>query len=249
VHELHDAAIAAVIDPEGEIPPDKQDAYDVVFCFSPLYAAAEPADLLAACRKLLAPAGLLVLALPTGATPWLDLLFALSQIGGRKTDMGLSGTHTVAGDWPAWTSAAGFSSCDVVGDLGLPKAFLLARANDRPTAGRFTMRPTAADVQAHRDAQLTMWRDFWRSPVSMRRELLVELLRGQLAKLVRGATPAEIDVSRPIFELGVDSLLAAEWQNQLDLTFFSAAVPGMITPDTSVESFAAQLAKVLNDRF
>jgi hypothetical protein len=162
--------------------------------------------------------------------------------------MGLAGMYSVAGNWPAWTSAAGFSTCDVVGDRELPKAFLLARADDRPTAG-FAARRADDEIHRHRAAQLAVWREFWRRPVARRSEVLIELLRGQLAKLVRGATPAEIDVKRPIFELGVDSLLVSEWQDQLDPTLFGLSVPGLITPNRSVESLADELASLFSERF
>jgi hypothetical protein len=135
----------------------------------------------------------------------------------------------------------------------MPKALLMARADAGPSAGRrggdFGGRRAATEVRRHREEQARRWREFWRRPPATRSELLVELLREQLAKLIRGANPAEIDVTRPIFELGVDSLLMTEWQGTADLVSFGAAVPGLMTSNRSIESLADELAKLLNERF
>ena len=242
-----DSIRPAVVDLQRPASDEHRGRYELVLCFSSLYAADDAASLLGGCRSLVASGGLLLAAVPSGATPWLDLLFAVGQVGIRSTVMGLSGQHTIEAPWTAWLKAAGFSKSAVLGDPRLPKSLLVAKADDGRLPRSSQVGGPATRDQARQHEQLRMWQAFWSAPLEARRDLLVDELRNQVARLIRGASPTSLDVNRPIIEFGIDSLMLAELRTRLDPVWFGPTTSASLDPRASIASLADRLSQQLRE--
>jgi len=238
----------AVIDLDTPLPAEHCARYDIILCPSPWYAAGSQETLLRGFKRLLLPGGLLFIALPTGATPWLDLYFALGQMGWRPTRMAVGGSDHTARHWISWLRDAGFDQVDSIFgvDSPLPKTILVARASEKDpsTIGSLPVVPENPVA-----AQLEFWNRFWHSPPEEYSLRLEAFLRHEIAAVMGDVSPEDIDPTRPISELGFDSLSAVELSRRLDPVFARMSIPWQEMLGESLHKLAEDLSQLTADMF
>jgi acyl carrier protein len=82
------------------------------------------------------------------------------------------------------------------------------------------------------------------APSSSRRELLVSLVRAEVARVL-GASESEVDPNRPLNELGLDSLMAVELQNWIESDLRLQLPTMALMKGPSVAKLSESLAKQL----
>ncbi len=79
------------------------------------------------------------------------------------------------------------------------------------------------------------------APIAERTELLTELLRGQVAKVLGLKEPLAIDVRQPLFDLGLDSLMAVELKKQLETSLDISVGTTLLFDYPSIEALTEYL--------
>lgn len=219
----------------------EQHGFDIAVCFTSWYLADSPAQLLELAARRLAIGGVLILALPTGDTPWLDLHFALSQIGLRSTNLALSPGHGIDGDWQQWCSAAGFSRPTVFAPCSgvVPKSLLIAQLERAPAEVLSAARPSPARWQE----QFDFWRSLWESDERQYERLLLDRMRHQLASVLNNRSAEQIDPGSLVSQLGLDSLMMLDLQRRSDPVQRWMAPPLEVWAGQSLKELAAHWAR------
>ncbi len=83
------------------------------------------------------------------------------------------------------------------------------------------------------------------TPPENRMSLVVSRVTESAAKVLR-MNPAKLDPARPLKELGVDSLMAFELMNRLEMQFGISLPPGKFGANTSVNHLAAVILEICN---
>ncbi len=79
-------------------------------------------------------------------------------------------------------------------------------------------------------------------PVKLSREELVERIRAMVARLLARSGPGEVDIHRPLMEMGLDSLLAVELRNGMSRLVGKRLSPTLTFNFPTVEKLAEHLA-------
>jgi acyl carrier protein len=77
-----------------------------------------------------------------------------------------------------------------------------------------------------------------------RRELMGSFLRRQAAQVMR-SSPASLDVSKPLHELGLDSLMAVELTNRIEGELGLALPSGTLMGSQNLSAMAATLVEII----
>lgn len=226
-----------------------------------LHATADLRQTLPRVRSLLGPGGVLVLYEATTPQPWFDITTGLIE-GWQRFDDGLRADSPLlsAGQWEQVLRAAGFEAVAAFPEPGSPAENLGQHvivagnpAGAEPEAGGF---PIAARDQAGDDngppagsaAAPAADDDFlrrWREALPAEQlDLLVDFVRGHVARILR-LDPAEpVDRHSRLMDLGVDSLMAVELRNRLTTGLgLGRALPATLIFDhPTVEAIARYLA-------
>ena len=230
-------------------------SFDVVVATNVLHATRDICDTLKRVRSLLAPGGMLLLCEVTTYLPWFDITTALIE-GWQLFEDGLRGDHPLlpAEQWVTLLEQAGFEQVAVFPGAGSPAEVLgqhvilaqapgrVARRTARESAvAATTADPTQTALGAHTDirAQLEA------APASERREILVSLIRLQLAQSLRVADPGSLERKRRLIEFGIDSLMAVELRNRLASTLrLGTPLPAtLIFEHPSIDALAEYLER------
>jgi SAM-dependent methyltransferase len=200
-------------------------SFDLVVATNVLHATRDIRATLKRVRALLAPGGLVVLCEATTYLPWFDITTALIE-GWQLFEDGLRGDNPLlpADEWTRLLGESGFDQVAAFPQRGSPAEVLgqhVMLAHVAGTPGRTAVRrasttasdaasmsATAAPVPGVR-ARLSA------ASASERRELLVSLIRGQLAHSLRVADPSSLERKRRLIDFGIDSLMAVEVRNRL----------------------------------
>ena len=211
-----------------EQPPAEQGfapgAYDVVVAANVLHATADLDVTLAHVRSLLAPGGVLVAYEGTAHPSWFDVTTGLVEGWQRFADGWRSDVPLIRPEvWAAALAAAGFDEVRAVPDDDTPTAGLLhhvlvahaageegavAAAGHEPgvaAAAPLAAAPLVDDIRAMLAAALP----------DERHDVLVDVVRLAIARVLRVADPARLARDQPLLDLGFDSLMAVELRNVL----------------------------------
>jgi acyl transferase domain-containing protein/SAM-dependent methyltransferase len=232
-------------------------SFDVVVATNVLHATHDLRETLRHTRALLAPGGVLILCEVTTYLSWFDITTGLIE-GWQLFSDGLRGDHPLlpATTWTSLLSEAGFEHILALPDDGSPAAVLGqhvivaqvpghggSRRQDRDADAANLATPTAANAAAQPSAPLR--ERLAESPASERQELLVELVRNELAASLRVTDPATLDRKRRLIELGIDSLIAVELRNRLAkaLTLAQPLPATLVFDHPTIEALATYLAR------
>ncbi|HXC24937.1 MAG TPA: acyltransferase domain-containing protein, partial [Gemmatimonadaceae bacterium] len=235
-------------------------SFDVVVATNVLHATRDIRETLRRTRALLAPGGVLVLCEVTTYLPWFDITTALIE-GWQLFEDGLRGDHPLlpAGQWTAVLTEAGFEQVVAFPEAGSPAEVLgqhviLAQAPGQPVRrARVTVSNAAStdtdaasqfDTTSERGAD-ELLQQLAVVPASDRREMLVALVRGELARSLRVKVPESLERKRRLIEFGIDSLMAVELRNRLaEALKLSTPLPATLVFDhPSIEALAEYLER------
>jgi len=213
----------------AEEPADAQGyadgSFDVVVATNVLHATRNVRDTLQRVRSLLAPGGILLLCEVTTYLPWFDITTALIE-GWQLFEDGLRGDHPLlaAGQWTALLAEAGFervaafpeagSAAEVLGQhVVIAQVPGVAPRRDARASATESRVASSSDAPAEQTSDIRM--QLAAASASERGELLVAVIRAQLAKSLRVADPSTLERKRRLIDFGIDSLMAVEIRNRL----------------------------------
>lgn len=236
-----------------------EQSFDAVVATNVLHATHDIRQTLRNTRSLLAPGGVLILCEVTTYLSWFDITTGLIE-GWQLFDDGLRGDHPLlAGEvWTRLLSEAGFEKILALPADGSPAAVLGQHVIVAQVPGEATARPrtTAAVTAAVAGVQIAepgaatatpATRDLRAqlddAPVSERQEMLVALVRAELARSLRVADPESLDRKRRLIEFGIDSLMAVELRNRLATALkLTSPLPATLVFDhPSIDALATYL--------
>ncbi|WP_129674292.1 type I polyketide synthase [Candidatus Chloroploca sp. Khr17] len=214
-----------------EQPPGTQgllaEGYDLIVASNVLHATRDLDATLRHVRSLLAPGGTLVLYEATSHPHWFDLTTALIEGWQRFEDDWRSDNPLLAADtWASALAAAGFA--EVLALPGREQAtavlgqhVIIARnpgeARDVrtvvPLATSYGDTAVAAATPVLVGAELRAALEA--ALPDERHDLLVDLVRHAIARVLRIANPRSLQREQPLLDLGFDSLMAVELRNVL----------------------------------
>jgi len=197
-------------------------SFDVIVATNVLHATADIRRTIANVRSLLAPGGVLILCEATDYLSWFDITTALIE-GWQRFEDGVRGDHPLltAETWETLLSEGGFDRVAAFPDREsaagvLGQHVILAGAPVSGTRSRAALpdaaRAAAAEQPAANAPQTAAWPDM---PPAERHENLVELVRQQLAEMLRFDSASHIGRKRRLMDMGLDSLMALELRNRL----------------------------------
>jgi acyl transferase domain-containing protein/SAM-dependent methyltransferase len=228
-------------------------SFDVVVATNVLHATRDIRGTLQGVRSLLAPGGILLLCEVTTYLPWFDITTALIE-GWQLFEDGLRGDHPLlpAEQWTKLLDEAGFEQVAAFPEAGsaaevLGQHVILAQVPGR--AVHRSRREMSSVVSRNApDQSATSSLDDIRAqldaaPASERNEILVALIRGQLAQSLRVADPESLERKRRLIEFGIDSLMAVELRNRLaSVLKLQAPLPAtLIFEHPSIDALAEYL--------
>jgi SAM-dependent methyltransferase/acyl carrier protein len=217
-----------------EQPPVDQglepEGYDVVVATNVLDGTADLARSLAHARSLVGPGGVLIASVTTRHPRWLDLTTGLVAGWRRMTEEERRREPVIAPErWPDLLHHAGFTDVEAWPRADQPTAvlgqqLLLARVAGEPSA-----RPAAAEVEAiepspdaDQGATVGAVESFDALTAALssalpseRTDVLVDIVRGAISRVLRITDPGALDRDQPLLDLGLDSLMAVELRNVL----------------------------------
>ncbi len=196
---------------------------DVIVATNVLHATRDIRHTIATVRSLLAPGGILILCEATNYLPWFDITTGLIE-GWQRFDDGLREDHPLLASetWEALLRSAGFDQATAFPDHSsaasvLGQHVIVARTPVSGTRGR-----TAAPGVAKRAAleeqpvvETPPLLNLLEVPPAQRHETLVELVRQQLAEILRFDSASLIERKQRLMDMGLDSLMAIELRNRL----------------------------------
>jgi SAM-dependent methyltransferase len=200
-------------------------SYHAVVAANVLHATRDLREALGHARELLAPGGLLLLGESTRHPSWFDL----GLIEGWQRyddDVRQGGPLLSASQWREVLQGAGFDEVFTVPEDGSPAEALghhlivarapagVAGAAAAPRAPASAAR-AAAPAAAAGDARQTFRRALADALPTEREDLLVDYVRGHVARVLRLDGTRPPDPRRGLMDLGLDSLMAVELRNRL----------------------------------
>jgi len=199
--------------------------YDVVVAANVLHAVKNLPDTLRDVRALLAPGGVLIALEITTYHGWFDVSTSLLE-GWEHYEDEARRAHPVLGvtEWDALLAAQGFERVDAFPTSGATQRdfgfhVLLAQVPGAPSAVDLShdAMPAGEAVRADVSEQQAAFRErLAAADPRARRDLLVELVREQIRRMLRLEESDEVGRSRRLMELGLDSLMAVELRSRLD---------------------------------
>ncbi len=210
-----------------ERPPSDQGyavgAFDVVIATNVLHATRDIRATLANVHSLLAPGGLLLLGEATVYLSWFDVTVGLID-GWRRANDDVRGGHALmaAEAWLALLSESAFDRVNAFPETGSPAEILgqhvlIARkasgdncAESSIVSVRPSTKTTSTETQRTSDLD-----DLRAAEPGRRHELLVDVLRRQIAALVRFDSPDQVSRKHRLTDMGLDSLMALEFRDRL----------------------------------
>jgi SAM-dependent methyltransferase/acyl carrier protein len=200
-------------------------SFDVVVATNVLHATRDIRATLQRVRSLLAPGGMLLLCEVTTYLPWFDITTALIE-GWQLFEDGLRGDHPLlpADQWTKLLDEAGFEQVAAFPKLGsaaevLGQHVILAQVpgravnrSSRATAGTSAVVTSEQSSENNGEDIRTRLES---APASERNEIIVALIRSQLAQSLRVTDPESLERKRRLIEFGIDSLMAVELRNRL----------------------------------
>jgi acyl transferase domain-containing protein/SAM-dependent methyltransferase len=243
--------------------PDR--SFDVVVATNVLHATHDIRQTLRNTLSLLAPGGILILCEATTYFPWFDITTGLID-GWQLFEDGLRGDHPLLPPerWMELLTESGFEQAIALPEGGSPAQVLgqhviLACAPGQPrrqtqtvvakTTETATSRQVSIGQRQHDEPIKQEAGDLLSrldtAPTSERREMLVSLVRAELAQSLRVATPESLERKRRLIEFGIDSLMAVELRNRLATALaLSQPLPATLVFDhPSIEALAEYLER------
>ena len=234
-------------------------AYDVVVATNVLHATRDIRDTLRRTRALLAPGGMLLLCEVTTYLPWFDITTGLIE-GWQLFEDGLRDDHPLlpASQWTSLLKEVGFEHVAAFPEAGVPAEVLgqhviLAQVPGQPVRRNVSTTARAAESTtldsppstSQGEASNDLLRQLAEAPASDRRELLVRLIRTELARSLRVSDPESLERRRRLIEFGIDSLMAVELRNRLAGALkLSTPLPATLIFDhPSIEALAEYLER------
>jgi hypothetical protein len=189
-----------------------------------LHATRDIRETLANVRSLLAPRGLLLLCETTTELSWLDITVGLTDGWHRSEDDVRKGRPLMAADgWEKLLAESGFEQVASLPETGsaaeiLGQRVFIARnisAGMRAQSKFVSASRHAVARNEEQSAEAAELVELRASPPSRRRELLIGVLRRQIARLLRFDSPDQVSRKRRLTDMGLDSLMAVEFRNRL----------------------------------
>ncbi len=198
-------------------------AFDVVVATNVLHATRDIRETLANVRSLLAPGGLLLLGEATTNLSWLDITVGLTDGWHRSDDDIREGRPLMEVErWQSLLSECGFDRVSTFPETGSPAEILgqsvfIARntiVGKRAGWGGVAGQPNTqrAPRAVHGASEVD---DLRAAEPARRHELLVDLLRRQIAALLHFDSPDQVSRKRRLTDMGLDSLMAVELRDRL----------------------------------
>ena len=243
------------IEKEAQPPSVATEAFDVVVATNVLHATTDLPATLRRVRQLLRPGGVLILCEATEYLSWYDITTALIE-GWRvfRDDIRKDVPLIASSVWQSLLSEAGFSDVDAFPRAGMQSEVLgqhvfIARQGGHQT--RSTERNVVRDAQNALPLELEcstndVLERLREHMPSERLDLLVEIVRAQLASVLRVSSDTLSRKSR-LVELGVDSLMAVEFRTRLSKRFkLSTPLSSTLVFDfPTIEAIASHLLDTL----
>jgi SAM-dependent methyltransferase/acyl carrier protein len=205
-------------------------SFDVVVATNVLHATRDIRETLRRIRSLLAPGGILLLCEVTTYLPWFDITTGLIE-GWQLFEDGLRDEHPLlpSTQWTDLLTEVEFEHVIAFPEVGSPAEVLgqhviLAQVRGQPVRRAWTAVSSAAGVDTDATAPFDVVGDrgpddllqqLEVAPASDRREMLIALVRGELARSLRVKVPETLERKRRLVEFGIDSLMAVELRNRL----------------------------------
>lgn len=218
----------AIFDLDG--PPDPSlvpGSYDVVVAANVLHAVRNLPETLDRVTELLAPGGVLLALEITDYLGWFDVSTSLLE-GWERYEDELRNEHPVLGraDWEELLEDRGFARAEAFPGRESPLStlgfhVLLAQKPGEASPSDGTGEEASAEHASAPVALLDQRRAAFREElgeagVDERRDMLTELVRDQIRRMLRLPEDEPIGRSRRLMELGLDSLMAVELRSRLD---------------------------------
>jgi hypothetical protein len=231
-------------------------SYDVVVATNAIHAVRDLDAALRNVRALLAPGGCLVLCEVTEHLSWFDISTGLIE-GWQlfedrwRTDQPLLRPER----WAEALAAAGFERTAAWPVAGSPAEILgqhviVSKLPGKWTAQRLTgaISATAAASSVSRTPEedgRAVWLESLRASLpDVQIEMLIDVIRREMAAVLRVGSPASLDVTRRLTELGLDSLMALEFRTRLGsaLALESVLPATLVFDHPTIERLATHLA-------
>jgi acyl transferase domain-containing protein/SAM-dependent methyltransferase len=230
-------------------------SYDVVVATNAIHAVRDLDAALRNVRALLAPGGCLVLCEVTEHLSWFDISTGLIE-GWQlfedrwRTDQPLLRPER----WAEALAAAGFERTAAWPAAGSPAEILGQHVIAAKLPGRWAaQRPPAATLvaaassvsQTAQEGSRVVWQEALRAALpDVQIEMLIDVIRREMAAVLRAGSPASLDVTRRLTELGLDSLMALEFRTRLGAALaLESALPATLVFDhPTIERLATHLA-------
>ena len=235
--------------------------FDVVVAANALHATRNLDETIDNVLDLLSPGAILVLCEVTDMPSWIEFTYGLVEDWHRFNDgLRTDGPLLSSGQWEQLLRAHGFedvvsfpeagSQAVVLGEHCIvarapSRAASAVRANEDAWAENLLEHPSAVQPEGECAGETKEFLATLRqAPESEQRELLVELVRTRVMKVLRRDSSEPVDSRRRLMDLGVDSLMAVELRNALSRELeLTRPLPATLIFDyPTVEAIADYLA-------
>ncbi len=204
---------------EARYGPNSMDA---IVATNVLHATRDIRRTIAHVRSLLAPGGILILTEATDYLPWFDITTGLIE-GWQLFEDGLRGYHPLlpTDTWETLLRSGGFEQLTAYPDNESPARVLGQHVivGRIPAGGK---RRSVALPAVHNDVVTPVEVDEKPALLDLtdltpaeRHERLVDLVRQQLAEILRFDSVARVERKHRLMDMGLDSLMAIELRNRL----------------------------------
>ena len=245
-------------------------SFDLIVAANVLHATRNLGETLQHIRSLLAPGGILLIWEVTHLQPWTDITFGLFEGWHRHEDDYRQDNPLLSPEqWKKVLLSHGFeevvtfpevsSAAEVLGQHILvarslmsvaiseerASAEVLVRGINEHIDDRLGQVKNNDSLQIHasvKSLHLTQSTVFSVQPEE-RQSLIENYLREQLCKMLR-LTPSQFDMQQPLNNLGIDSFMAIEMKNQIEINLGTSVTMADL-PTSSVSRLATQVLEQL----
>jgi len=200
-------------------------SFDVIVAANVIHATRNLRTTMANVKSLLAPGGILILSEATDYLPWLDITVALIE-GWQRFEDGYRGDHPLllAKTWQGILEDSGFERIAAFPESQSPAQILgrhVVVARVSSTGARLSKELLASAAsqqqkQARKSSEATLdLAALLDASPAQRHEILVALVRQQIADMLRFDSPERIERKRRLIDMGLDSLMAVDLRNRL----------------------------------
>ena len=112
------------------------------------------------------------------------------------------------------------------------------------------MTPSTPQIPTHTQTRQIMWRELLSTVVSSQRSYrLVELLKAAINNVIGASDHEPIELRKPLFDLGLDSLTAVELKNRLETNFVCSLSTTLLFDYPTLEALSSHLKTHMPELF